>query len=81
MIGIVKDQFNAGSTGWLAGVGAVENNVLHGFTTQFGSFGLTQNPAACVHDVGFSATIGADNTDQLPRQDKIGGFCKGFESR
>jgi hypothetical protein len=81
MVSIVKDQFNASSAGGLAGVGTVENNVLHGFTTQLGSFGFTQNPAARIHDVGFSATIGADNTDQLPRQDKVGGFCKGFESR
>jgi len=81
VVSIVKNQFNAGAAGRFAGIGAVKNNVLHGLPTQFGSFRLTQNPAAGVHDVGFSATVGADNTDQLPRQDKIGGFCKGFESR
>jgi hypothetical protein len=40
VIRIVKNQLHASATGCFAGVGAIENNVLHGLATQLRRFGL-----------------------------------------
>ena len=80
VIGVVKHQLHAGTAGWLAGVGAVEDDVLHGFTTQFGRFGLAQDPAHRIHDVGLATTIGADHAHQLPGQQEVGRFGERFEA-
>ena len=81
VVGIVKYQLHAGATGGFAGVGAVENDVLHGFTTQLGSLGLAQHPAHRVHDVGFATAVGPDHAHQLPGQQEVGRFSERFEAR
>ena len=72
VVGVVEHQFHAGAAGGLAGVGAVENDVLHRFATQFAGAALTQHPAHGIHDVGFSAAIRPDNPHQLPWQQEVG---------
>jgi hypothetical protein len=68
MVGVVKHQFDAGAASRFAGVGAIENDILHRLSTQFRGFGLTQYPAHRIHDVGFAAAIWPDHTHQLSGQ-------------
>ena len=77
---IAKHQLHTGTAGWLAGIGTVENHVLHGFTAQLGRLGLTQHPSNRIHDVGFAAAIGADHAHQLAGQHEVGGLGKGLEA-
>ena len=65
---VVKHQFHTGAAGGFAAGGAIENDVLHGFTTQFTGTTLTQHPANGIDDVGFTAAIGADHAHQLAWQ-------------
>ena len=60
--------------------GAVEDNVLHGLTTQLAGLALAQHPAHRIHDVGLAATVRAHHADHLPGQNEIGGLGKGFEA-
>ena len=77
---IVEDQFDGGTRHRLALAGAVEDHVLHRFAAQFGGFRFAEHPAHGVHHVGFSAAVGADDADQLPRQGDGGGVDEGFET-
>ena len=65
---VVKHQFDTGAAGRFAAGGAIENNVLHGLTTQFTGTTLTQYPANGINDVGFTTAIGADHAHQLAWQ-------------
>jgi hypothetical protein len=80
VVSIVKYQLHTGSAGWFAGVGAIENDVLHRLATQFRRLRLAQHPAHRVHDVGFAAAIGTNHAHQLTRQHEIGWFSKRLES-
>ena len=81
VVGIVKNQFNAGATRRFATGRTVEDDVLHRLATQFGSLGLAQHPTHCIHDVGFAATIRSNHSNELPRQQKIGWVNERFETR
>ena len=76
VIGVVKHQLDAGPAGRLAGVGSVEDNVLHGFATQFRGPALAQHPTHRVHDVGLTAAVRPHHAHQLPRQHEVGGFSE-----
>ena len=65
---VVKHKFHTGAARGFAAGGAIENDVLHGLTTQFTGTTLTQHPANGIDDVGFTAAIGADNAHQLAWQ-------------
>ena len=79
VVGVVKHQLHAGTAGGLAGVGAVEDHVLHGLATQLGRFGLAQHPAHRVHDVGLAATIGPHHAHQLAGEHEVGRLSEGLE--
>ena len=80
VVRVVKHQLHTGAAGGLAGGGAVENNVLHGLATQLAGLALAQHPAHRIHDVGLAAAVGPHHANQLPRQQKVGGFGEGLES-
>ena len=80
MVGVVKHQLHTGPAGRLAGVGAVEDHILHRLAAQFRGFALTQHPTHGIHDVGLAATIRADHADELAGQHKVGGLRKRFET-
>ena len=79
VVSVVEHQLHAGATGRFARGCAIENNVLHGLAAQFACTALAQYPAHGVHDVGFTAAVGAHHAYQLAWQQKIGGLNKGFE--
>jgi hypothetical protein len=81
MVGVVKDQLDAGATGRLARGGAVEDHILHRLATQLAGPAFTEHPANRVHDVGLAATVGPDHPHQLTRQHEGGGLGEGFETR
>jgi hypothetical protein len=81
VIGIVKHQFHAGAARWLAGRGAVEDDVLHGLSTQFAGTALAQHPAHGIHDIGLATAIGPHHAYQLAWKQEIGGFSKRLEAR
>ena len=64
---VIKHQLHTGTAGGFACVGAIENNVLHGFTAQFAGSAFSQHPTHSVNDVGLAAAIGADDTHKLSR--------------
>src|SRR5690606_31644584 len=64
-LGIVKYQLNGGARRGVSIARAIEDNVLHGFATQFGRPAFAQHPANSVDNIGFAATIGANNANQL----------------
>ena len=80
VVGIVKNQFDAGPAGGFAAGGAVKNHVLHGLAAQLAGPAFAQHPADRVHDVGFAPAVGTDHADQLTGQQKVGGLYKGLES-
>ena len=78
---VVEHQFDRRTSGWLAVQGAVENDVLHRFATQFRGFGFTQHPAHRIDDVGLAATVRPHDTNQLAGDLKIGRINERLESR
>ena len=77
---VVEDQFDGCARHRFEPAGTIENYVLHRLATQLGSFRFAQYPAHGIHHVGFSAAVGADHTDELPRQGNRGRIDEGFES-
>ena len=65
---VVKHQLDTGAAGRFAGIGAVEDDVLHGLAAQFAGPAFAQHPTHGIDDVGFTAAVGADHTDKLSRQ-------------
>ena len=68
VVGIVKDQLDAGTAGRFACRRAVEYDILHGLATQFAGAALAQNPAHGIHDVRFATAVGTHYPDQLAWQ-------------
>ena len=77
---VVEHQFDAGAGHRFTVAGTVENDVLHGFAAQSRGARLAQYPAQRVDDVGFAATVGADDTHELTRQRDMGGIDEGLET-
>ena len=80
VVAVVEHQLHAGAAGRLAVRRAVEDHVLHALAAQLAGLALPQHPAHGIHDVGLSATVGADHADQLARQQEVGGFGEGLEA-
>ena len=80
-IGVVEDQLHAGAAHRLAGLGAVEDHIVHGLRTQGAHGSLAQHPAYRVDDVGLAAAIGPDHRGQIGRQRQVAGIHEGFETR
>ena len=79
--GVVEHEFDRSPARRLAGVGAVEDHVLHRLAAQFAGLGLAEHPAGRVDDVGLAATIGADDAHELARHLKLRGVYEGLETR
>ena len=67
LIGVVKNQLNAGLGRGFAGIGAVENDVRDGLTPELLCAALPHHPAYRVNHVGFTAPVGPHNGREVDR--------------
>ena len=61
--GVVEYLFDTGTAKGFAFACARKNHVLHGVATQLLRLGFAQHPPYRIDDVGFAATIWADDAD------------------
>ena len=78
-VGIIKHQLNRGLRHRLAGIGATENNVLHGTTAQMLGRRLAHHPANSIDGIGFPTTVRPHNTNQIRGHKNSGWIDKGFK--
>ena len=78
-LGIVEHERDFRHARWLAIARAVENHVEHRFAAQgFGGL-FAKHPFEAVNDVGFSATIRADDAGDRRVENKFRPVCEALE--
>ena len=77
---VVEDQLDAGAADRFAIARAIENDVLHVFAAQLLGGRFAQDPANCIDYIGFAATIGADDANQLARNRDVGWIDERLET-
>ena len=80
-VGVVEDQFDGGLAHRLAGAGAVEDDVRHGFATKVLGGTFPHDPADRIDDIGFATTVRADHSRHVGRERDRGGVDEGLETR
>ncbi len=60
-----KVRLTSASPAGRAGFGAIENKAVQVLTSQVADLLFTDHPADAVHDIGFTATIGANDTGYI----------------
>ncbi|KPZ25128.1 hypothetical protein ALO56_200182 [Pseudomonas viridiflava] len=80
-VGVVEHQLDAGLTDRLATGRTVEDDVGHRLAAQVLGRAFAHDPAHGVDDVGFSATVGADDSRHVAGEVHRGGVDEGFEPR
>ena len=68
------------SAGWLAGVAASENHVLHAVAAQALRALLAEDPGQRVHDVALAATVGPDDGGDALVEGELGAIWKTLEA-
>ncbi len=81
LIGVVKNQLNAGLGRGFPGIGAVEDDVRDGLAPELLGAAFPHHPAYRVNDVGFTAPIGPHNGREVDREVHRGGIHEGFKAR
>ena len=79
-LGVIKHQLDGSLPHRLAGAGAVEDNVCHGFAPQVLCGALAHYPANGVNDVGFATTVRPHYRRHIRRERYRGWINKGFET-
>ena len=79
-LSVVEDELDGRLADRLAGRRAVEDHVRHHVTAQVFRRRFTHHPAHRVDDVGFTAPVRANNTDEFARELDSGGIDKGLEA-
>ena len=79
-VAVVEDELHGGRGHRLARIGAVENDIGHGIAAQVLGGHLAHDPAHRVDDVGFAATVRADDADQVAGNGNRDGFDKRLEA-
>ena len=67
-VGVVEDQLDGGRTHRFAGIGAVEDDVVHRFAAQVLGGNFAHDPAHGIDDVGLAATIGTHDPGEVVRE-------------
>ena len=78
-IGVIKDQLNGGLGHGLAGIGAIEDHVRHGLTTQVLGGRFPHHPADRINDIGLPTPVGPHHGGEILREIGGGRVHKGFE--
>jgi len=78
---VIEDQLNIRRSHRLACAGAIENDIRHGLSTQHLGRALSHDPTHGIDDVGLTAAIGTDDSNQVAGKLYGGRIDKGFKTR
>ncbi len=80
VVGVVENELDGGLANRFAVAGAVEDHVRKIFTTQLARRAFTHDPAYGIDNIGFAATIGADDGAKITGEVDCGRVYERLES-